>query len=242
MSPNGDHPLDDITIIGGTVMRLKGRHVLRDYERQLRAQTKVAVWYPDPISCVKFAPDPSPLHNLQVLRISPQDCSRLRRQDSCKGADARGYPYSAPVNAPRASQAHPVLCPCNWTFFELAGSFLHRYLELPPDPTGLMGHIDVLVSSSLLVRDAGSSSTNLFKRGTRKPPPTQLEKTASRREVEASHRQARNDLLLRASRRSQSVAPTGSVFTFMLVSYTVKTPSGDKELLDDVSGMVGPSG
>jgi hypothetical protein len=71
MSPNGHRPRDGIAIIEGTVTRLKGRHVRRDYKRQLLAHTNVAVF-------------------LQVLRISPQDCSRLRRQDISKGTDASG--------------------------------------------------------------------------------------------------------------------------------------------------------
>jgi len=103
----------------------------------------------------------------------------------------------------------------------------------------------VIWGASLLVTDAGASATKIFKRGAKvEPAPAKTEKEPLELELYRSHENAGNalvrDNLTRHSTRVAHGAPAGQIFTFKDVTYTVKVPSGDKQLLNKVSGKVMP--
>ncbi|TNY20692.1 putative ABC transporter PMR5 [Rhodotorula diobovata] len=101
----------------------------------------------------------------------------------------------------------------------------------------------VIVGSSLLIRDTGSASAKVFKRGGRVPEKHELTKVESKRQ----HLQAERVLSREVGQEHQdektlegkdlSNAP---VFTFEDVRYTVQVGGGDKVLLDGVTALVQP--
>ncbi|GAA5878533.1 hypothetical protein JCM8547_008786, partial [Rhodosporidiobolus lusitaniae] len=99
----------------------------------------------------------------------------------------------------------------------------------------------VIVGSSLLVRDTGSASSKLFKRGASVPQGKKLTRNESHRQhVEAERtlsRQAEKGEKPISSSKDRSTLPT---FTFENVRYTVKVDGQDKVLLDNVTALVKP--
>ncbi|KAK4705806.1 hypothetical protein P7C70_g397, partial [Phenoliferia sp. Uapishka_3] len=95
--------------------------------------------------------------------------------------------------------------------------------------------IMVLIGSMLLIRDTGSSSSKVFKRGAARIDPNEdlhgehdiAERVLTRPREETEEEKAHN-------------ASKGSVFTFKDVSYTVQVGGADKVLLNHVSGVVKP--
>ncbi|KAK4688966.1 hypothetical protein P7C73_g1137, partial [Tremellales sp. Uapishka_1] len=103
--------------------------------------------------------------------------------------------------------------------------------------------IFIVIGSSLLVNDTGSSSGDVFIRGA-KTKSTNIEKdsielTESRNQATgAPERQASNHQ--NAVGEAKAAAIAARTFTFEDISYTVQVPGGDKKLLNGCTGAVAP--
>jgi ATPase subunit of ABC transporter with duplicated ATPase domains len=92
------------------------------------------------------------------------------------------------------------------------------------------------MGSALLVRDNGSTSVKLYKRkyGNRSEE-SKEEFPRTELSMAVSHVQAETTLIRTNTRNAPN---SDNAFTFRDVSFTVKTPLGDKRLLDKVTGRV----
>ncbi|KAL8280242.1 hypothetical protein RQP46_007356 [Phenoliferia psychrophenolica] len=95
--------------------------------------------------------------------------------------------------------------------------------------------IMVVIGSMLLIRDTGSASSKVFKRG--------AVHVDSKEDIKGEHENAERVLTRPKEQTDEEKAHSvakGSVFTFKDVSYTVEVAGEDKVLLNHISGVVEP--